>query len=59
MPAPPRSASQLTLFYGDQVDDLGKTPFSAFHVGFEIATEKQGERGRFAKLTARGNPAHS
>ena len=48
---------QTTLFYGDQVDDLGKTPFSAFQLGFEIATEKQGERGRFAKLTARGNLA--
>ena len=48
---------QATLFYGDQVDDLGKTPFSAFHVGFEIATANQGERGRFAKLTARGNLA--
>ena len=46
---------QGTLFYGDQVDDLGKSPFSAFHAGFEIATEPQGERGRFAKLTARGN----
>ena len=48
---------QGTLFYGDQVDDLGKAPFSAFHVAFEVATEKQGERGRFAKLTARGNLA--
>jgi hypothetical protein len=48
---------QATLFYGDQVDDLGKTPFSAFHVGFEIATANQGERGRFAKLTSRGNLA--
>jgi len=44
-----------TLFYGDQVDDLGKSPFSAFHASFEIASEPQGERGRFAKLTARGN----
>ncbi|HET9385886.1 MAG TPA: DUF3943 domain-containing protein [Gemmatimonadales bacterium] len=46
---------QATLFYGDQVEDLGKAPFSAFNVGFEIATEKQGERGRFARLMARGN----
>jgi hypothetical protein len=46
---------QATLFYGDQVDDLSKSPFSAFNVGFELATEKQGERGRFAKLNARGN----
>jgi hypothetical protein len=46
---------QATLFYGDQVDDLRKSPFSAFYVGFELATEKQGERGRFAKLNARGN----
>jgi hypothetical protein len=48
---------QATLFFGDQVADLGKAPFSAFAVGFEIATEKQGERGRFAKLEARGNLA--
>ena len=46
---------QATLFYGDQVDDLRKSPFSAFYVGFELATEKQGDRGRFAKLNARGN----
>jgi hypothetical protein len=48
---------QAELFYGDQVDDLAKTPFSAFHVGLEVATAKQGERGRFSKLTARGNLA--
>ncbi len=48
---------QAVLFYGDQVADLGKSPFSAFSVGFEIATAKQGERGRFARLTARGNLA--
>ena len=48
---------QLTLFYGDQVADLGGAPFSAFSVGFEVATEKQGERGRFSRLTARGNLA--
>jgi hypothetical protein len=46
---------QAEMFYGDQVDDLAKTPFSAFHVGLEVATANQGERGRFAKLTARGN----
>ncbi len=48
---------QLALFYGDQVADLGAAPFSAFSVGLEVATEKQGERGRFARLTARGNLA--
>jgi hypothetical protein len=48
---------QLALFYGDQVADLGGAPFSAFSVGLEVATEKQGERGRFARLTARGNLA--
>ena len=48
---------QATLFYGDQVDDLRKSPFSAFNVGLEIATEKQGDRGRFARLMARGNLA--
>ncbi len=46
---------QAVLFYGDHVADLGKAPFSAFTLGFEIATEKQGERSRFARLTARGN----
>ena len=46
---------QATLFYGDQVDDIGKSPFSAFRVGLEVATEPQGERGRFARLDARGN----
>ena len=44
----------LLLYYGDQVEDIGKSPFSAFTVRAELSTN-QGDQGRLSMLTARGN----
>jgi hypothetical protein len=44
----------LLLYYGDAVEDIGKSPFSAFKVRAELSTN-QADQGRLAMLTARGN----
>ena len=46
----------LYLSYGDQVEDIGGSPFSAFSVKAELSSN-QGEQGALALLTARGNLA--
>jgi hypothetical protein len=49
---------QFTVFYGDQVTDLGKAPFSSFQVVGALATVSPTEsRGRLTDLRVRGNLA--
>jgi hypothetical protein len=46
----------LFLSYGDQVEDIDGSPFSAFTVRAELSTN-QGDQGHLSMLTARGNLA--
>ena len=49
---------QFSVFYGDQVTDLGKAPFSSFQMVGALATVSENEsRGRITDLRVRGNLA--
>jgi len=46
----------LLLAYGDQVEDIDKSPFSAFTLRAELSSTK-GDQGHLSMLSARGNLA--